>query len=399
MHKIFVMKQLMPFLQINDILETRLVSKDINKSITKVGQQNARTLLKLKNDNINDKEAFNIFTEWRYCKENLSLKKTKIRNKYLKAYSHSSVDFDQSLTKVLQNDDKNKKVFWSSKGSKSEDANEYFIVWGGLDVALNASKLKIEFYKEQDFPENNNYFPAKQVQISVGIYENEQEIKSPVYNVSDVLIYERTISIPIPTKEIFRFLRVDLIGKVGIQLHDNRYYTCIGNLELEGQVLDLKKFKSLRDLIKKTTNSSQNMNPYKNSLVTRFNLNESEVNLLNNQNIDFLSKSIGKILTDVKIKNLNKNNIKTFFDIYFTFQCLRYDYVFLKNSFYTINDKNERLAIIKDFLSMFNEKIGFGTKEESRFFLEEFVYNCVNLEELNNRSKFLAAFDLVILFF
>ena len=167
----------------------------------------------------------------------------------LEIAGHSSHDFTQTPEKTLdasQNISIYNQNFWSSKGSDKPNVTEY-IIYAFRDSKVGIiESISIRFYQERQFPVPNDYFPATSVKFHFGCFPHQYDYSTEELLVSDHYNGQNNkIRVDLPHNYVCKYLKVELIGKSGVQLSDRKYYTCIDYLILKGKTLDLQNSPSV----------------------------------------------------------------------------------------------------------------------------------------------------------
>lgn len=156
----------------------------------------------------------------------------------------SSVDYDQSIEKVLID---NKRTFWSSLGSGSEDSVEHllFLYPKGFVIPL---LLELTFFKAIYFAQGYAEFPCKQLQMEFSFDGLNWEYGSEKIDVHG----KHQVKINMSGKVgLARYIRVNLFGKTAQQYSDNLYYVAVENVKFYGYKVDMydKDNKIINDLL------------------------------------------------------------------------------------------------------------------------------------------------------
>ncbi|CAG9332820.1 unnamed protein product [Blepharisma stoltei] len=147
--------------------------------------------------------------------------------------SSSQGQDDQGIENTLNYEEDRNMRFWSSAGSETTDANE-FLIYELIDTSIVASvhfMFNFEALQYSLYDEAVQYPPQK-IQIKIGNSDSNYHYSSEIYDVKPKSSYLTVLVLP--ELVIGKYIKLELIGKVGCLFKAQKYFTvlsyvlCIG---------------------------------------------------------------------------------------------------------------------------------------------------------------------------
>lgn len=159
----------------------------------------------------------------------------------LRGLEDSSHDYEQDIHSTYHYLDSR---FWSSKGSLIEDANEFLI----FELETLSVIFEVQFRNYRALYQGGLLYPSKYIQIKVG-----QEINKWSYE-SEILPVEFTEELQhvflLPNLVIGKYVKIELIGKLTVQIEDNKYYSVLDFVDILGFPTNNLRCKQLIPLLR-----------------------------------------------------------------------------------------------------------------------------------------------------
>ncbi|TNV80659.1 hypothetical protein FGO68_gene3198 [Halteria grandinella] len=160
------------------------------------------------------------------CQKALIINQWNKRHLEIEGVKASSQDFNQSIYRTL--DRNSLDFFWSSTGSVTTEHTESLVYkisqLRGESKALIRSVIIAAFRSR--FQPHSPLYPPRQIQLEIGDSPDEYFYQSPIFEVNQNSDKEQIFTIS-PDFIVGEYIKVNLIGKPGIQTTDNKYYHAI----------------------------------------------------------------------------------------------------------------------------------------------------------------------------
>jgi hypothetical protein len=173
--------------------------------------------------------------------------KQELENNELVCTYVSSQDFNQSPMGLLN---ENPIKFWGSKGHDSPKVSEYVTFSHKDGYLLDIESVLLRFYRESEFDPPNDFFPAEELIIRVGLFEHKFDFQYGPFKLDPLVEDSIFISFKEQAGFLAKYVQLEFVGLPGLQMTDHKYYLAVQSMKLSGSQFNIKSLQEDNELVK-----------------------------------------------------------------------------------------------------------------------------------------------------